>query len=141
MPTPDLYFAWSRAPKISSFDVFSVGIIVWYETATGDIVENKGQKELVAVTDSSMTRLMTAQVAEGVTKGLEAAGVDEDTSEGLGALSGGAVGGGVAAGTAIGGAALMGAEIGELGGPLGVAAGAGVGAVVGTAGWLIGKLF
>ena len=82
-----------------------------------------------------------SKTTEGVTKGLELAGVDEDTSEGLGALSGGAVGGGVAAGTAIGGAALMGAEIGELGGPLGVAAGAGVGAVVGTAGWLLGKLF
>ena len=54
------------------------------------------------------------KTAEGVTKGLEAAGVDEDTSEGMGALSGGAVGGGVAAGTAIGGAALWGAEIGEL---------------------------
>ena len=82
-----------------------------------------------------------SKTAEGVTKGLEAAGVDEDTSEGLGALSGGAVGGGVAAGTAIGGAALLGAEIGELGGPVGLALGAGVGAVVGTAGWLIGKLF
>lgn len=82
-----------------------------------------------------------AKSAEGVTKGLEAAGVDEDTSEGMGALSGGAVGGGVAAGTAIGGAALLGAEIGELGGPVGLALGAGVGAVVGTAGWLIGKLF
>ena len=34
------------------------------------IVENKGQKKFVAVTYSNMTRLMTAQVAEGVTNGL-----------------------------------------------------------------------
>ena len=44
---------------------------VRYETATGDIVENLGQKDFVAVTDdTAMTRSMTAQVAEGVTKGL-----------------------------------------------------------------------
>ena len=42
---------------------------VRYETATGDIVENLGQKEFVSVTDDTeMTRSMTAQVAEGVTK-------------------------------------------------------------------------
>ena len=42
-----------------------------YETATGDIVDKLGQKEFVAVTnDTEMTRSMTAQVAEGVTKGL-----------------------------------------------------------------------
>ena len=44
---------------------------VRYETATGDIVENLGQKEFVSVTDDTeMTRSMTAQVAEGVTKRL-----------------------------------------------------------------------
>ena len=44
---------------------------VRYETATGDIVGNLGQKDFVAITDdTAMTRSMTAQVAEGVTKGL-----------------------------------------------------------------------
>ena len=44
---------------------------VRYENATGDIVQNLGQKEFVAVTDDTeMVRSMTAQVAEGVTKGL-----------------------------------------------------------------------
>ena len=42
-----------------------------YETATGDIVEDLGQKDFVAITDdTAMVRSMTAQVAEGVTKGL-----------------------------------------------------------------------
>jgi hypothetical protein len=82
-----------------------------------------------------------SESAKGVTKGLEALGVDENASEAIGSATGGAVGGGVAAGVAIGGAALLGAEIGELGGPIGALAGAGVGSVVGTAGWLIGKFF
>ena len=42
------------------------------ETAAGDIVENLGQKDFVAITDdTAMTRSMTAQVAEGVTRGYQ----------------------------------------------------------------------
>ena len=95
----------------------------------------------IAAVAGGASYIAGSKTTEGVTKGLEGIGVDQNVSEGVGAITGGAVGGGVAAGTAIGGAALLGAEIGELGGPFGVAAGAAVGSVVGAAGWLVGKMF
>jgi len=91
-----------------------------------------------------------AESAKLIKNALVSGGMDTNTAEGIGSVSGGAIGGVTASATATGatvlGSLAFGAELGEsigaVGGPIGIAigaaAGATIGAIVGGIGYLVG---
>jgi len=89
-----------------------------------------------------------AESQKAITRSLIEGGMDTDTAQGVGSMSGGAIGGATAAATGMGAAVasdvLFGTTLGaSIGGPVGALLGAGLGvtagAVIGAVGWLAGR--